>query len=172
MPHAACLHVQMFGETVSESWWYLNISLLCSSQDECAKGSRLFTSSVAFSNPNSFSHSRLQHCNKSLVAMLLFDFLLHALTIFTASKKHPKDLTPPHTPPPTSRKRHDSMNSAKMNANNVQLVQAVSTARETGVLNPNTGFPEPLSPCEGGFFFLVSMDEVLAFAFTDDGAGQ
>jgi hypothetical protein len=20
-------------------------------------------------------------------------------------------------------------------------------------LNPNTGFPEPLSPCEGGFFF-------------------
>ena len=46
----------------------------------------------------------------------------------------------------TSHKRHDSMNSAKMNNSNVQVVQAVPSAREAGVLNPHTGFHEPLSP--------------------------
>lgn len=48
-------------------------------------------------------------------------------------------------PPPTSRKRHDSINSAKMHNNNVHVVQEIPSAKEAGVLNHNTGFPEPLS---------------------------
>jgi hypothetical protein len=77
--------------------------------------------------------------------MLLLDFLYHALTHLTASRSPgEKNIEPP--PPVTSRKRHDSMNSAKMhNNNNAHAVQEVPSAKEAGVLNPNTGFPEPLS---------------------------
>lgn len=38
------------------------------------------------------------------------------------------------------------MNSAKMHSNNVHVVQEIPSAKEAGVLNPYTGFPEPLSP--------------------------
>jgi hypothetical protein len=38
------------------------------------------------------------------------------------------------------------MNSAKMHNNNVQIIQELPSAKDVGVLNYNTGFPEPLSP--------------------------
>ena len=58
---------------------------------------------------------------------------------------------PPHPQPSeaplrTSRKRVDSMNSAKRHNNDVQVVQEVPSAKDGGVLNHNTGFPEPLNP--------------------------
>ena len=75
--------------------------------------------------------------------MLLLDFLYHALTFLTASPapidKNIKPLLP------TSHKRHDSINSAKMHNNNVHVVQQIPSAKEAGVLNHNTGFSEPLS---------------------------
>lgn len=108
------------------------------------------SSHVAHSKP---LHSHLLHLtclshsqDLQPTKMLLLDFLSHLLTLVTAPSKPSKDLTPPHTPPPTSRKRHDSMNSAKMHSNNVHVVQEIPSAKEAGVLNPNTGFPEPLSP--------------------------
>ena len=47
-----------------------------------------------------------------------------------------------HTAPP-----QQSMNTART-SNDVQVVQEIPSARDAGVLNPNTGFPEPLSPGE------------------------